>query len=152
MALAEALRLLETPGNPARDVIVLTDGQRSAWRPDEPARWSLPREIHRDISRRSGVSPRVWVINFDENAGPAGPNGSVGPLELSGGLITPDRPITITTSVSNAGSEVTDAHGRARRSTVNPCRGRRRWSARCRPAVKCRCRSGHRSPSPARTS
>ena len=40
MALAEALRLLEPPGNPARDVIVLTDGQRFAWRPDEPARWS----------------------------------------------------------------------------------------------------------------
>ena len=38
MALAEALRLLEAPGNPARDVIILTDGQRSAWRPDEPAR------------------------------------------------------------------------------------------------------------------
>ena len=64
MALAEALRLLETPGNPARDVIVLTDGQRFAWRPDEPARWSILREILKDISRRSGVSPRIWAINF----------------------------------------------------------------------------------------
>ncbi len=106
MALAQALRLFETPGNPARDVIILTDGQRSAWRPDEPARWSLPRELHGEISRRSGVAPRIWVINFGGNGGLAGPNGSVGPLEFSAGLVTPDRPITITTSVSNAGPEV----------------------------------------------
>jgi hypothetical protein len=105
MALTEALRLLETGGNPARDVIILSDGQRSSWRPDEPARWSLPREIHRDISRRSGVTPRVWVMNFDPHPGPVSPNGSVAPLELSGGLITPNRPITITTKISNNGSE-----------------------------------------------
>jgi von Willebrand factor type A domain/Aerotolerance regulator N-terminal len=105
IALAEALRLLEAPGNPAREVIILTDGQRSAWRPDEPARWALPREIHRGISRLSGVAPRMWVIRFGGNAGPAGPNGSVGPLEFSDGLVTPDRPITITTTVSNNGSE-----------------------------------------------
>ena len=78
MALAEALRLLETPGNPARDVIILTDGQRSSWRPEEPARWSLPREIHRDISRRSGVTPRVWVINFGGTSGPPRPTNRSG--------------------------------------------------------------------------
>ncbi len=106
MALAEALRLLEAPGNPARDVILLTDGQRFPWRPDEPARWSIAREIHQDLARRSGVSARIWAVTFNSKAGAAGPNGSVASLELSGGLITPNRPITITTSVSNAGPTV----------------------------------------------
>jgi hypothetical protein len=104
MALAEALRLLEPPGNPVRDVIVLTDNQRFPWRTDEPARWSVAREIHQELSRRSGVSPRIWAISFDQKASLAAPNGSVGPLDLSGGLITPNRPIEISTSVSNTGA------------------------------------------------
>ena len=103
-ALAEAFRLLETPGNPGRDVIVLTDGQRFAWRPDEPARWALLRELHKDLARRSGVAPRIWSLSFGAEATAAdGPNGSVAPLELSRGLITPDLPITVTTFVANSG-------------------------------------------------
>lgn len=103
-ALAEAFRLLEKPGNPARDVVLLTDGQRFAWRPDEPARWGLLRELHKDLARRTGVAPRIWSLNFGAGASPAdGANGAVGPLELSRGLITPDLPITITTTVANSG-------------------------------------------------
>jgi len=106
-ALNEALRLLEAPGNPARDIILLTDGQRFAWRPDEPARWAVLREVYKDLARRSGVAPRLWAIPFGAGAGagagPDGPNGSVAPLELSRGLITPNLPITVTTAVANAG-------------------------------------------------
>ena len=102
-ALNEALRLLEAPGNPARDIILLTDGQRFAWRPDEPARWAVLREVYKDLARRSGVEPRLWAIPFGAGTGPDGPNGSVAPLELSRGLITPNLPITVTTSVANAG-------------------------------------------------
>ena len=67
MALTEALRLLETPGNPARDVIILTDGQRSAWRPDEPARWRC-RVRFTATSADGPAWPRIWVINFAERA------------------------------------------------------------------------------------
>ena len=130
MALAEALRLLEPPGNPARDVIILTDGQRFAWRPDEPARWSIAREIHQDLSRRSGVSPRIWAINFDSKAGAGGPNGSVAPLELSGGLITPNRPITDHHQRLQCRTGRADAHGRARDRRS----GRAGDGPGCRPA------------------
>ena len=47
--------------------------------------------------------PASGRSRFGSKTEPAGQNGSVGPLELSGGLITPNRPITITTSVSNVG-------------------------------------------------
>jgi len=103
MAIAEALRLLDAPGNPSRDIIVLTDGQRFAWRPEEPARWSILRELLKDVARRMGVSPRIWAIPFGNDAGADLANASVGPLELSRGLITPHLPITVVTSVSNGG-------------------------------------------------
>jgi hypothetical protein len=102
MALAEALRLLETPGNPGRDVIILTDGQRFPWRPDETARWAIPREMMQNLERPGG-SPRIWAIFFGSTNVAEIPNGSVAPLELSGGLITPDRPLNVTTHVSCTG-------------------------------------------------
>ncbi len=43
------------------------------------------------------------MINFNPEIVAAAGNGSVGPLDVSRGLITPGRPITITTSVSNTG-------------------------------------------------
>jgi von Willebrand factor type A domain/Aerotolerance regulator N-terminal len=103
LAIAEALRLLDAPGNPSRDIIILTDGQRVAWRPDDPARWSILRELLKDVARRTGVSPRIWSIPFGKDAGADLANASVGPLELSRGLITPHLPITVVTSVSNGG-------------------------------------------------
>ena len=94
------------PGNPSREIIVLTDGQRFAWRPEEPSRWSILRELLKDVARRTGVSPRIWAIPFGNDANDAADvaNASVGPLELSRGLITPHLPITVVTSVSNSGS------------------------------------------------
>ena len=49
-ALAEAFRVLERTRNPGRDVIVLTDGQRHAWRPGESGRWALVRDLHRRLA------------------------------------------------------------------------------------------------------
>src|SRR5262249_10258584 len=77
-ALAEAFRVLERTQNPGRDVVVLTDGQRLAWRPGEPARWALLRDLH----RRLPIPPRIWAVNFNGAAKPEGADGSVGPLEL----------------------------------------------------------------------
>jgi hypothetical protein len=103
LALAQALKLLERPGNPARDVFVLSDGQQESWRPDDVGRWSLVRELHHEVRRVSGASPRIRAITFSPPAGSAASNGSVGPLTISGGLFTPHRPIEITTVVANAG-------------------------------------------------
>jgi hypothetical protein len=98
-ALAEAFRILERTGNPGRDVIVLTDGQRFAWRPGEPGRWALVR----DLRQRLPVPPRVWSIPFGAGASPVAPNGSVGPLSVSRALVTPGLPVVVSTTLSNAG-------------------------------------------------
>ncbi len=140
MAMAEALRLLDAPGNPSRDIIVLTDGQRFAWRPEEPARWSILRELLKDVARRTGVSPRIWAIPFGNDANDAADvaNASVGPLELSRGLITPHRPITWSPRVL---SRVRADRGPATRTAEllidgQPCRAWRRWSGRSRRGVE----------------
>jgi hypothetical protein len=98
-ALADAFRVLERTGNPVRDVIVLTDGQRSAWRPDETQHWSLIR----DLQRRLPVPPRVWALLLGAGSPSDAPNGTVGPLVLTRALVTPGLPITVTTTLTNAG-------------------------------------------------
>lgn len=98
-ALAEAFRVLERTGNPAREVVVLSDGQRAAWRPGESGRWALVRDLH----KRLPVPPRVWSLAFGGDAPADGPNGSVGPVSVSRGLVTPGLPLTVSADLRNAG-------------------------------------------------
>ncbi|MFI5459658.1 MAG: VWA domain-containing protein [Isosphaerales bacterium] len=98
-ALAEAFRVLERTENPGRDVVVLTDGQRHAWRPGEQGRWALVRALE----RRLPVPPRIWSIAFGAGKAADAPNGSVGPLAVSRAIVTPGMPIEVTTTLENAG-------------------------------------------------
>lgn len=99
-AIGEAFRILERTGNPARDVIVLSDARRSSWRPGDLPRWSLLR----DLRRRMPDPPRVWAPTFAVAEGSDGPpDGSVGPLELSRAVLTPGLPVEVTAAVANAG-------------------------------------------------
>jgi hypothetical protein len=98
-ALVDAFRVLERTTNPVRNVIVLTDGQRSAWRPDEMQRWALIRDLQHGLP----LPPRVWVLALGAGVPSDGPNGAVGPLVSSRGLVTPGLPITVTTTLTNAG-------------------------------------------------
>jgi hypothetical protein len=98
-ALAEAFRVLERTQNPAREVLVFTDGQRFAWRPGEPTRWALVRELH----RRVPVAPRVWAMPLGTGVPSEVPNGSVGTLKVSRALVTPGAPLIVSTDIKNAG-------------------------------------------------
>lgn len=68
-ALNEAIRLLDAAENPnpARTVLILTDGQRFAWRPGETARWNLLREIW----GRSTTRPDLRALIFPSGPVPA---------------------------------------------------------------------------------
>jgi Aerotolerance regulator N-terminal/von Willebrand factor type A domain len=101
-AIGEAFRILEKTGNPARDVIVLSDGRRASWRPGDLPRWSLLR----DLRRRMPDPPKVWAPTFAVAEGPDGPpDGSVGPLELSRAVLTPGLPVEVTANIANAGPD-----------------------------------------------
>lgn len=98
-ALAEAFRILERTQNPAREVVILTDGQRSAWRPGDAARWALVRDLY----RRLPVSPRIWVVAAGRDGSTDLPNATVGPPRVSRALVTPGLPLTVTSELRNAG-------------------------------------------------
>jgi hypothetical protein len=98
-ALVDSFQILERSENPARDVIVLTDGQRHAWRPGELARWRLLRALY----GRLAVAPRIWCIDFTAGKFTDIPNGSVGPLVVARARVTPNLPIDVSTTVENAG-------------------------------------------------
>ena len=100
-ALAEAFRVLEKGRNPVSEVVLLTDSQRTAWRPGETARWTLVRDLH----RRLAVAPRVWAATFGP-ATPASddaPDGALGAATVSRALVTPGLPLTVSTELTNAG-------------------------------------------------
>jgi hypothetical protein len=98
-AVAEAFRLLERTQNPARDVIVLGDGQRVAWRPGETGRWALLR----DLRARLPVPPQLWAVALGSGLTPDAPNGSLGPLAVSRALVTPGLPLSVSATLTNAG-------------------------------------------------
>jgi von Willebrand factor type A domain/Aerotolerance regulator N-terminal len=99
-AIGEAFRILEKTQNPGRDVIVLSDGRRSGWRPGDAARWALLR----DLRKRMTNPPRIWAPSFVVSDAPDGPpDGSVGPLELSRAVLTPGLPVEVTATIANAG-------------------------------------------------
>lgn len=99
-AIGEGFRILEKTGNPARDVVVLSDLRRTSWRPGDLPRWALLR----DLRARMPDPPRVWAPSFarpDDAEDP--PDGSVGPLELSRAVLTPGLPVDVTAAIGNAG-------------------------------------------------
>ena len=100
-AVAEAFRILERPGNPARDIIVLSDGHRVAWRPGESSRWALLR----DLRNRLPIAPRLWALDFGRDDGPAedGADGSIVGLDVSRAALVPGLPASVTATVANAG-------------------------------------------------
>jgi hypothetical protein len=98
-ALVDAFRILGRTNNPGRAVIVLTDGQRHAWRAGESGRWALVRDLH----RRLPFPPAIWSIAFGVGESSGMPNGSVGPLAVTCAMVTPGLPLAVTTTVENTG-------------------------------------------------
>jgi len=99
-AIAEALRVLESSKNPATEIIVLTDGQRHAWRPGDTSRWSLLRDLHKGMR---GRAPRMSSMAFGAATTPDGPDVAVSPLETPRGVYAPGASIEVAAYATNSG-------------------------------------------------
>ncbi len=104
-AVNEAFRILEMTKNLNRDILLLGDGQRLAWRPGDAARWRLLKDLHAEMKQRRSISPTLWAVSFASDADPEGADGSVAPLELPRRLVPAGLPLTVTTTVANAGPQ-----------------------------------------------
>ena len=99
-ALAEAFRVLERGQNPAREVVVLSDGRRAPWRPGDVPRWALVR----DLAKRLDVPPRVTAAVFASPPGEDdGPDAALGNLTASRPFVTPGLPLDVSVDLTNAG-------------------------------------------------
>jgi hypothetical protein len=98
-ALVEACRILERTSNPVREIVLITDNQRHAWRPGERARWALVREL----ARRLPVAPRIWSISPGATDASELPNAALAPLAVSRAIVPARLPIEVSTTVVNFG-------------------------------------------------
>ncbi|MGH7129003.1 MAG: vWA domain-containing protein, partial [Planctomycetaceae bacterium] len=100
-ATARAVQILSRTTNPARDVIVLTDGQAYPWHASDENLW-LRLD---DLRKQPAVKPRVWVVNVGEEYSTKQTNFAVERLELSRELTVADFPIRIQTKIRSSGEE-----------------------------------------------
>ena len=98
-AIAAAFLVLERGCNPSSLVVVLTDGRRGPWRPDDSGRWGLLREL-RD---RLPAPPRIEAISFPPGVDPEAADGSVGDLRPTRQRVVTGSPITVEAMIRNAG-------------------------------------------------
>lgn len=99
-ALEEAIRMLATASNAARRVIVLTDRQALAWRPEDEAAWMRVSELR----KQAAVSPEIDVVFFGESDS-SSPNFSVGPVELSRFMTVSGFPIKLRAKIRQSGGQ-----------------------------------------------
>jgi hypothetical protein len=99
-AIAEAFRVLGTTKNTSTEIVILSDGQRHAWRPGESARWALLRDLHKGLRTRA---PRISAVSFASGKEADGPDVSVAPIEMSRGVYPPNASIEVVTSAANSG-------------------------------------------------
>jgi hypothetical protein len=109
-ALSEALQILETGRNPQRDVILVSDGQRAAWRPAETTRWGLLRDLYTSAQRANKIVPALWAVNLEAPTDSQGlsTDAGVAPLVLDRGLVPVGLPMPVRTAVRNSGSAPTE--------------------------------------------
>ncbi len=99
-AIAESFRVLESGKNPATDVVILTDGQRLPWRPGEPRRWTLLRDLRKELK---GRAPRISSIAFPPKPTTEGADAAVVAIDTPRGVYSPNASIAVSATVTNAG-------------------------------------------------
>lgn len=102
-ALVESFRIITDAPNRPSDVILLTDGRRFPWRPDETLRWDLARELRRGLGANP---PRIWALSFGDSSAEPDPASAaaLGPLDVAQSPAQAGRPIVVSTVVSNPGT------------------------------------------------
>ncbi|WP_158633629.1 BatA domain-containing protein [Tautonia sociabilis] len=99
-ALAEAFRILEQGGrNPTAEVVVLTDGSRGPWTPDDLGRWRLLRELFDRLPRPTRIAVEAFPVAPDAGAS----DGMVLDVRASRPLVAPGGTIVVSASIRNLG-------------------------------------------------
>ena len=98
-ALSAAMRSLGSGHNPAKRIVVMTDGQRLGWDPGRKTRWEFLANEARGL-----LPTRPVVIVRTLPAPPDWCNACVSGLELSRAVVGTDRVVTARVTVANTGT------------------------------------------------
>lgn len=80
-ALQAALEVLTTSTRPAREIVVLTDGQRHGWANERTLeQFKL---LAAKVQLEGGNLPRIWIVNVVPSRPESPPNAAIGPLTSS---------------------------------------------------------------------
>ena len=105
-AVQSALALLGKSTRSARDVIVLSDGQKFGWSdPGALQRWEqLARQVGAGKPQGAAAAPpRLWVVNVDPKRDPDPPNWSLPPLRVNRPVVPVGREVTFRTDLEIRG-------------------------------------------------
>ncbi len=97
-ALTEAIRSLAAGNNPAKKIILITDGQRAGWDLAAARRWKFLAEESRDALK---IPPVIIVRTLPPPL--QWRNVGVGQVHLSRSAIGTDRPVEISVTLNNTG-------------------------------------------------
>jgi hypothetical protein len=100
-ATSQALRQLNSSGNLARDVIILTDLQARAWTVDDAQRL----EFLDEQRRQPAIVPQIWVVDVSGQKAKTRENFSLERLQLSRQYTAPELPVRIQTKLRHHGGE-----------------------------------------------
>lgn len=100
-ATSQGLRMLNSAGNLARDVIILTDLQARSWSVDDPQRW----EFLDEQRLQPAIVPRIWVVDVGGQTAASRENFSLARLKLSREFTAPDMSIRIQTKLRHHGGQ-----------------------------------------------
>lgn len=97
-AMGQAVNILSTSTQPDRIVMVLSDDQRYAWRPDNSLGW---RQIDELVAMHSS-QPQIKAVRYSQTIDPTTiRNFAVEKIRLSRETLVPGYPLTVRTSVRN---------------------------------------------------
>jgi len=98
-SLSLAALALAQGSNPAKQIVMISDGQSVGWELDEPARWAFLEDAMANLPS----TPRVILRELDLPRQVR--NLTVREIALSRRVIGTDRPVTVDVTVENTGSE-----------------------------------------------
>ncbi|WP_437186199.1 BatA domain-containing protein [Planctomicrobium sp. SH668] len=97
-AIEDAIKILSTSTNLSRQIIVLSDDQKLAWRPDDELTWLRIDELR----KQSKVFPRIdYALVGGESESKT--NFSVGRIDLSRAVTVPEFPVKVRAMVRMSG-------------------------------------------------
>lgn len=100
-ATSQALRQLNSAGNLARDVIILTDLQARPWNVEDLQRF----ESLDEQRQQPAIVPRIWVVDVGGQTVKTRENFSLGTIKLSRNFTSPDLPVRIQTKLRHHGGD-----------------------------------------------